>query len=226
MQHQDPIVLAADLGADPSFVEVTIGLDKGRLLKSSTHIYFIAQRMGGWEVVEHCLLSDVSQVNQTNNFMGEAMVIVTKSGRWNCKEITEGVDLRRWFGTKVSNATATTKAVETVKRRLDSTQPASNTASNDWSTSQNSSPQKRTGSASSTGSPKLDEIFSYVQSTIDSNTSTSSTSSSSQNSTRDEMDTFLADIQSDTDEDGSGTGSSIVKWVIAIWIFGSFMDWC
>jgi len=225
MQHQDPIVLAADLGADPSFVEVTIGLDKGRLLKSSTHIYFIAQRMGGWEVVEHCLLSDVSQVNQTNNFMGEAIVIVTKSGRWSCKEITEGVDLRRWFGTKVSKATATTKAMETVKRRLDSTQPEFKAASNDWSKSQRSSSQENTSSASSTVPPKLDDIFSYVQSTIDSQTSTSSTSSSSQDSTKNEMDTFLADIQSDTD-DADGTGRSIVKWVIAIWIFGSFMDWC
>jgi hypothetical protein len=203
MQHQDPIVLATDLGADPSFVEVTIGLDKGRLLKSGTHIYFIAQRMGGWEVVEESLLSNVSQVNQTNNFMGEAMVIVTTSGRWTCKEITEGVDLRRWFGTKISNATATTKNLETIKHRRDSPQPASNTVS-----------------------PKLDDIFSHVQSTINSNTSTSSKTDLNQDSTQNELDTFMANIQSDTDEAGSGTGSSLVKWAFAIWIFSSFMDWC
>ena len=225
MQHQDPIVLATDLGADLSFVEVTIGLDKGRLLKSGTHVYFIAQRMGGWEVVEESLLSDVSQVNQTNNFMGEAMVIVTKSGRWSCKEITEGIDLRRWFGTKVSNVTPTSKAVETVKRQLDSKQSVGKTASNDRSKAQSSFFQDNTSPTSNTVSPKLDEIFSYVQSTIDSNTSTSSTTSSRQDSTQNDLDTFLADIESD-DETGSGTGRSIVKWVIAIWIFSSFMDLC
>ena len=88
MDHKNAAELTAELNADPSFVEATIGLDTGRLLKSASHVYFIAPRMGGWEVVEQSVLSDVSRVEKKSNFMGDTFVLHTKSGRWMCKEVT------------------------------------------------------------------------------------------------------------------------------------------
>ena len=89
--------LTSELSADASFVEAKIGLDTGRLLKSTTHVYFIAPRLGGWEVIEQSTLSDVSRTEKKSNFMGDTFVIHTKSGRWVCKEVTEDIDLRSWI---------------------------------------------------------------------------------------------------------------------------------
>ncbi len=131
MQHHDPNVLARELGADPSFVETTIGLDRGRLLKSATHIYFIAERMGGWEVVEQTQFSDIARIERIQNFMGENTVVMTKNGRWTCKDVTEGIDLRRWVGTKALVNDQQARVVESVKKHLQSPTPSLSNPTND-----------------------------------------------------------------------------------------------
>ena len=77
------------------FVEATL-VGYRETSEKCSHVYFIAPRMGGWEVVEQSVLSDVSRVEK-NHSMGDTFVMHTKSGRWMCKEVTEDIDLRSWI---------------------------------------------------------------------------------------------------------------------------------
>lgn len=96
--------LTAELNGHEPLVIVVMGLDTGRMMKSSTHLYFMAKRYGGWEVIEESPLSDVSKVEKKSNFLGDIYIFHTKSGRWTCKEVEDDIDLRQWMSRKGSVA--------------------------------------------------------------------------------------------------------------------------
>lgn len=96
--------LIADLKGFEPLAKATIGLDTGRMMKSATHLYFVAKRYGGWEVIEESLLSEVSKVEKKSNFLGDTYIFHTKSGRWTCKEVEDDIDLRQWMSRKGSVA--------------------------------------------------------------------------------------------------------------------------
>ena len=246
MEQQTAAELCAELKTDPSFVEATIGLDIGRLLKSTTHVYFIAPRMGGWEVVEQTLLSELSKVEKQSSFMGDAFVFHTKSGRWICKGVTENVDLRQWVLQKARGPSSglyqslTDSSSNTTKIQSDNlsewesssfSASAHQDATDDFfakkksSTSSQSSLYNESTSFDRSKTQKdtpdaLDSVFTQM-------TATSTESKSPPVSRNQEVDALLEKISSMEEESGSGCGgSTVVKLIIFIWIFGIFSDLC
>ena len=250
MEQKTAAELTAELSTDPSFVEATIGLDTGRLLKSSTHVYFIAPRMGGWEVVEESALSDVSKVEKKSNFIGDTFVIHTKSGRWMCKQIPENVDLRHWIIQKArtvqSQPIRSNKSLESSS--ISSPTNATSTGTSEWDSSSTS--QTRTA-------PK-DAFFSKPESAVPESTVSSTSKWSGQSQQSDfsggqedlsselqsiltqstttptppvnrnqDVDALLEKMASTEEaESGSSCGGTFVKLFIFIWLFGMFADFC
>lgn len=251
MEQKTADDLTAELNTDPSFVEATIGLDTGRLLKSTTHVYFIAPRMGGWEVVEESALSDVSKVEKKSNFIGDIFVIHTKSGRWMCKELPENVDLRHWI----------TQKARTVQRQpirsnqslesssISSSTNATSTGTSKWDSSSIS--QTRTDPKDAFHSkPKLAVSESTMSSTsswsdrsqqsdfsgeqedlsgeLQSILTQSTTSPTPPVNRNQDVDALLEKMSSTEEENASGfsCGGTLVKLFIFIWIFGMLTDLC
>ena len=242
MDHKNAAELTAELNADPSFVDVTIGLDTGRLIKSATHTYFIAPRMGGWEVVEQSLLSDVSRVEKKSNFMGDTFVIHTKSGRWMCKEVTENVDLRTWILQKarVTRASkSSTKNTEVSSNRT--TVKKESPQQSEWESSTASVSKSETDSAnffSVSADPLGDSLDGFDDSVsdreilseeIESNfiSTTERPAQSVQPTERlQQVDDLLQKIESSEDETQSGCGSGLVKFIIFVWVFNLLLEMC
>ena len=252
MKHKDAAELSAELGVDPSFVESKIGLDTGRLLKSATHVYFIAPRMGGWEVIEQSVLSDVSRVEKKSNFMGDVFILHTKSGRWICKEVTENIDLRSWILQKAQvNHGVSTRTSNTVVNETSEPSRASESGRQaEWESSTSVSipetdPANFFSSYEETAERSLDGFDDSNLSTFDQDVHEEETLSEelesvfnrmterpSQSSTQprerlQEVDDLLEKITSGEDDKSQpGCGSAFVKLFIFIWIFGIFADFC
>ena len=248
MDQKNASELTAELNADPSFVEATIGLDTGRLLKSATHIYFIAPRMGGWEVVEQSVLSDVSRVEKKSNFMGDTFVMHTKSGRWMCKEVSEHVDLRSWILQKaqVTRGVSTRHSSSIANQTSDASVASEYRRQPEWESSTTSISRSETDSAnffpspSETADQSLDGFDDSNMSTFDQeilheelesvfNSITERPPQSLQKPKEriKEVDDLLEKIASGADDESeSGCGGAFVKLFIFIWIFGIFADFC
>ena len=241
MEQKTATELCAELKVDPSFVEATIGLDTGRLLKSATHVYFIASRMGGWEVVEQCLLSGVSRVEKKTNFMGNTFVMHTKSGRWMCKDVNENIDLRTWILQKAKNIGSTSpKRSHSGGDSLNhgSVEKESSMQS-EWASTTVSRPETDSIDVVSSRKGLLDESldgFGYSDvlnadrekesaSTFNQMTETPIESAPPLVSRNQDVDALLEKMSS-TEESASGGGSTVVKFVIFIWICSSFLDVC
>lgn len=74
-------------------IPLTIGLDQGYLLITDDAIQFIAQRFGGWDVVENYKRVDFVKTHTESNFMGTTVTLNFQNGRLHCKNIPDGVDL-------------------------------------------------------------------------------------------------------------------------------------
>ena len=125
--------LTAELNGHEPLVIATMGLDTGRMMKSSTHLYFVAKRYGGWEVIEESPLSDVSKVEKKSNFLGDTYIFHTKSGRWTCKEVEDDIDLRQWMSRKgsVANPKPTLQSVPVTKPIHEAKSQATNQVKDD-----------------------------------------------------------------------------------------------
>ncbi len=84
------------------YVLASIGLDSGRLVQTETHLYFIIERFGTWEIVEECSLENIERVEVVENFIGTSTVIYTGSSSWTCKDLPENIDLDTWLNSKRS----------------------------------------------------------------------------------------------------------------------------
>ena len=253
MDQKDASELTAELNADPSFVEATIGLDNGRLLKSATHVYFIAPRMGGWEIVEQSVLSDVSRVEKKSNFMGDTFIMHTKSGRWMCKEVPEDIDLRSWILQKAkaphgasvrtsSNISSQTSAESVVNESNSQPEWESSTGSvsrpetdsaNFFSSQEETADQSLDGFDDSDMSTFDQDAFDQVplseelESVFDSISERPAQSLQKPRERIKEVDDLLEKIASGEDDGNeSGCGGAFVKLFIFIWIFGIFADFC
>ena len=250
MEQKTAAELCVELNTDPSFVEATIGLDTGRLLKSTTHVYFIAPRMGGWEVIEQTALSELSKVEKKTNFIGETFVVHTKSGRWTCKDVTENVDLRQWVLQKARSGSIAASGLHQTSEA--SLPPASETVStrrSEWSDSSSSiyepvvptddffanpaSPISRSNwsdaAASINMSTEQEDLNEELQSVFEHVTISPSQPEPRPVERNAEVDALLEKLASTTDEDGasgSSCGGNLVKLFIFIWIFGMFTDLC
>lgn len=75
-------------------IPLTIGLDQGYLLITGDTIQFIAQRFGGWDVVENYKRVNFVKIHTESNFMGRTVTLNFQNGRLHCKNIPDGVDLQ------------------------------------------------------------------------------------------------------------------------------------
>ena len=69
--------LATQLSAKEDFITGSMSLYDGRLVKTETELLFIAERFGGWEIMEQCFLEDVEKVEVNESFMGRVIEIHT-----------------------------------------------------------------------------------------------------------------------------------------------------
>lgn len=247
MEQKTAAELSTELNTDPSFVEATIGLDTGRLLKSTTHVYFIAPRMGGWEVIEQTTLSGLSKVERKANFMGDTFVFHTKSGRWVCKEVTENVDLRQWVlqkarpsnisssqykatSTSVSTSPAEQPSASRSNWEVSSTSVAPRaTSQDDFFSKTESSTSSWLNQSSSDSFEVQEDLPEELQSVLDHVTTPPIQSVPPPVERNAEVDALLEKLASSTDEEstsGSSCGGTLVKLFIFIWIFGIFTDLC
>ncbi len=89
--------LVKSLSLDADFIPATMSLYEGRLVKTDTELFFIAERFSGWEVMERCERSEVQKVEVSESFMGTVVEIHTNGSHWSLKEFPEGVDVEAWM---------------------------------------------------------------------------------------------------------------------------------
>jgi hypothetical protein len=208
-----PEELAAEIGVGTNFIHVTIGLDKGCLAKSDTTLYFLGPRMGGWEVVESSPLVDVTRVEQKSNFMGETTLIVCKSGRWQCKDVEEGLDIAQWLSYSVpvfTNPSTVSKSTSTFD---ESPPPQESEIEETWESDDIVDVLKETPS-------EVLERFEPVTPPPSSNLSESTESELSGG------DIFVPTEDDSEEAHGSSCVTTLVKWFVYLWIFGFVMDFC
>lgn len=236
MDHKTAQELSAELNVAKQFVTVTIGLDTGRLVKSSTHVYFIAPRMGGWEIIEESSLLDVAKVEKKTNFMGDTFILHTKSGRWTCKDIEDEMDVRKWFGQAGASSVSGTQ--RTVK--LQDNQPAQSTTPKKPRRTPTS--PKRSTESSFGGSltpsafeednlPKLSPDLQSIFNTLSNQPTTENTRAPTPvpDLVEETFDTSVknSDLSElESADDGSSCVVTLLKWGFYIWIFSSFFDLC
>ena len=85
------------LSLDADFIPVTMGLYEGRLVKTETELFFIAERFSGWEIMERCERSDVQKVEVNESFMGVVVEIHTNGSHWTLKDIPDGTSVEAWL---------------------------------------------------------------------------------------------------------------------------------
>ena len=99
MSDSNKLVLTlADLG---DFIPATMSLYEGRLVKTETELFFIAERFNGWEIMERCERSDIQKVEMSESFMGIVAQIHTSGTHWTLKEISEGISVDQWLNGSV-----------------------------------------------------------------------------------------------------------------------------
>ncbi len=89
--------LALTLSELYNFIPATMSLYDGRLVKTDTELFFIAERFSGWEVMERCERSEVQKVEVSESFMGTVVEIHTNGSHWSLKEIPEGINVEQWL---------------------------------------------------------------------------------------------------------------------------------
>ena len=97
--------LLASLSVDAEFISATMSLYEGRLVKTDTELFFIADRFSGWEIMERCALVDIQKVEVNDSFMGTIVEIHTSGSHWSLKEVAEGVDVEQWIKGQLSTDT-------------------------------------------------------------------------------------------------------------------------
>ena len=89
--------LALTLAELQDFIPATMSLYEGRMVKTETELFFIAERFSGWEIMERCERLDVQKVEVSESFMGRVVEIHTNGSHWSLKEVSEGVDVEAWI---------------------------------------------------------------------------------------------------------------------------------
>ena len=89
--------LALTLSNLQDFIPATMSLYDGRLVKTDTELFFIAERFSGWEIMERCELDDVQKVELKESFMGRVVEIHTSGSHWSLKELPEGISIDQWL---------------------------------------------------------------------------------------------------------------------------------
>ena len=89
--------LATQLSAKEDFIAGSMSLYDGRLVKTETELLFIAERFGGWEIMEQCSLKDVEKVEVNESFMGRVIEIHTSGTHWSLKDVDDSVDVEGWI---------------------------------------------------------------------------------------------------------------------------------
>ena len=87
----------ASLSVDTDFIPITMGLYEGRLVKTETALFFIAERFNGWEIMERCERSDIQKVEMSESFMGVVAQIHTAGTHWTLKDLPEGANVQEWL---------------------------------------------------------------------------------------------------------------------------------
>lgn len=213
-RYSTPEELAAEIGVSTDFVQVTIGLDKGCLAKDDTTLYFLGPRMGGWEVVESSPLADVTRVEQNSNFMGDTTLIVCKSGRWQCKDVEEGMDIPHWLSSSVpvSKTPSISRTVST-SEESPPLPPQHSKIEEEWGLGDVVDVLKDSPS-------EVLERFEPVTPPQSSNVSERTQSELS-------ADDIFPPTEDESEEaHGSSCVVTLVKWFVYLWIFGFVMDFC
>ena len=89
--------LIESLSVDADFIPLTMGLYEGRLVKTETELFFIAERFNGWEIMERCERSDIQKVEVSESFMGIVAQIHTSGTHWTLKDLPEGTNVQEWL---------------------------------------------------------------------------------------------------------------------------------
>ena len=89
--------LALTLAELQDFIPATMSLYEGRLVKTETELFFIAERFSGWEIMERCERSDVQKIEVNESFMGAVVEIHTNGSHWSLKELPETVSVEQWL---------------------------------------------------------------------------------------------------------------------------------
>ncbi len=217
MHYENPEDLAKELGASVDFVTATVGLDEGVLSRSSTHLYFLAQRMGGWEVVEETPISQVNRVDSVENFLGTTMVIVTQNGRWTCRDVLEDIDLSTWLGQSSGTSNiARDKAIRSMKAKLESQKKTSENRKSDESKSTQIDFEELEKA-------KPMDITRPQPLKSESNRPTQT----QQPTESQDLTQLLGEMEIESDDaEGSGCGKTFLKFFIFIWVIGFFGDMC
>ena len=101
------------------FIPATMSLYEGRLVKTETELFFIAERFSGWEIMERCELSDVQKVEGKQSFMGTVVEIHTNSSHWSLKELPEDLDVEGW----IKGGTTQVSSLETESHETPAIEP-------------------------------------------------------------------------------------------------------
>ena len=88
---------ALALSSVEEYVSATMSLYDGRLVKTETELFFIAERFSGWEIMERCDLEDIQKVEVNESFMGTVVEIHTSGSHWSLKELPEGISIDQWL---------------------------------------------------------------------------------------------------------------------------------
>ena len=210
MRYTTPESLAEEIGAALGFVQTTIGLDEGCLAKSPTTLYFLAQRMGGWEVVEETPLTDVVRVDKQINFMGEITVLICKSGRWQCRNVPESVDIAVWLGSSVTLDATDTKAMKASLH-----------------TEMDSPKESKIIETETYVEPEKNIEVGYDQATQDYYEELAKEAAArTQDQPPQAAEEVIDDLDTSDDEEGSSCLGTVVKWIVYIWIFSFIFDMC
>ena len=89
--------LVESLSIDTDFLPVTMGLYEGRLVKTETELFFIAERFSGWEIMERCERSDVQKIEVSESFMGVVVEVHTNGSHWTLKDLPKGRNIDAWL---------------------------------------------------------------------------------------------------------------------------------
>ena len=110
------------LSLDTDFISATMSLYDGRLVKTDTELFFIAERFSGWEIMERCNLEEVQKVETNESFMGKVVEIHTSGSHWSLKELPEAADVEQWLKGQVSSVSSSNSEVSPIEIAKESSQ--------------------------------------------------------------------------------------------------------
>ena len=110
------------LSLDADFISATMSLYDGRLVKTDTELFFIAERFSGWEIMERCKLDDVQKVEINESFMGTVVEIHTSGSHWSLKEVPDDADVEQWLKGQVSLVSSSNSKTSPIETSVGSSQ--------------------------------------------------------------------------------------------------------